>query len=83
MSLALVVCLPMMFGGCAALNSVSRDVPRAPGYLRPAIVRKPAVGDDMVEAAAREREARVKNEKIINSARRDWNALSDSYKRGW
>lgn len=68
--------------GCGQSNSVTRAVAGAPGYLRPAVIAPERKDDDAIERLALEKAARVRNEKVINAARHDWNELARTYREG-
>lgn len=74
--------MAMTLAGCAGLNSVTRSLPPAPGYLQPVAVTEPHQGEACVAYAARERAGRLTANKTIEAGRDDWNAISASYAKG-
>jgi hypothetical protein len=71
--------------GCAGSNNlrevIARDLPAPPAYLRPVSVAEPKAGEDMLAIAARERAGRLTANRIIRSARGQWEKLRETYRR--
>jgi hypothetical protein len=74
----------MLLSGCASpvVAPVSRDVPGPPAYLRTVELPAPKAGEFCEVVADRERSGRKRANIIIGSARRDWQAMSVTFKRG-
>ena len=68
----------LLVAGCGSLPArapATTEVPPSPAYLQEVKVLPPKAGENVLQVAAREQDARLRANVIIGAARRDWECM--------